>query len=75
MDVIMARVMVHGEKFIDLITHAEGYVRAELKYDILKWLHAQTTAWWWPNANILSDAVIIDFDSEEDAVSFRLTWM
>ena len=72
---MMTKLLVSGEKLINLITQPEGYVRPELKYEVLKWLNTRMTAFWYPNDNVLSDAIILHFDSDEDAMSFKLTWM
>jgi hypothetical protein len=71
----MVRLVVSGELLTHFITYPEGYIRSELNYDVLKWLNTQMTAFWYPDIDSISDGIIIYFDSIEDAISFKLTWM
>jgi hypothetical protein len=71
----MPRVIVSGEKLIHLTTQSDsGYIRSELKTKVLQWLHTNATGWWYPDTTILSDAIVVDFDLEEDIMSFKLVW-
>lgn len=73
----MERIVIHcdNDKLAYVVQLCEGYIRTELSYDVLIWLNTQLIGFWYPDASALSDCIILYFDLEEDAASFKLRWL